>query len=185
MPRLKLLSCPSSADDLAAARASLVSASWQDDLFTNLDAECVGNRLEPLDANLCVAGRLVALNLLFLQPQALGQRGLTQAGCGACANERVGQLPERVELQDGYLPATQRFVVGQIGAQLLDLAVVLVTERLPGARMEVASVLLDTRARLLKTLQPLLMRYCRSFVIMVDPGDRSRGCPSPGRTVGS
>src|SRR5947199_52815 len=75
------------------------------------DAERGGDRLRPPQADARVARRFIALDLLLLQPEPLGERPLRQPAGDPRPDERVGELRERVGLQDGDRAALQCLVL--------------------------------------------------------------------------
>src|SRR5579884_1378634 len=88
----------------------------------DVDAERLGDLAEARQARARVAGGLVALDLLLLEPRPRGQRLLREAGGQAGADQPLRQPAKRITLEAADLAAPQRFVFGELPAQHLDLA---------------------------------------------------------------
>ena len=110
----------------AIQEETLPDMTRQDHLFDDPNPERVGDCLEPVEAHAAVAGRLPALHLLLLQPEPAGQRRLRKSDHRPRADQRVGQIVERFQVDHAHIAAAQRLVLVELRAQLLNLARVLV-----------------------------------------------------------
>ena len=121
-PRQEKLAVKSDLAQLANQSAEAVRRNRQEDVVPDAHAERAGDLAQPLIAGRGVAFGLVALNLLLLQAQPLGQGLLAEPAGNPRLDEAVSELVEGVDGDHGQVGGLQPVILGKLGPEVGQLA---------------------------------------------------------------